>query len=105
MYLLDSASSNNHAVYRQQGGDRAYLYYWTATKNWFIGADYSKDVAFVQSAVDQESTCPDEATMWQYQDGNDIWKDDDWVTSWASSAAITISSSSGAPSGNGPFWA
>ena len=47
--------------------------------DWLIGSDIDLDWGSVYSADDRESTCPDDATTWEYWDGK----------AWVPSAEIT----------------
>ena len=67
----------SRSVYRQSGGNGAYLYFWEDSNEWMVGPDYnSDDSASLRTVGNREIHCPEQewSSSWQYRDGS-AWRD------------------------------
>ena len=61
-----------------------YLYYWPATNQWAIGADYTSDATGARSTGSVPAVCPDGAMQWQ------VYFNGAWVSPGSASSNLVF---------------
>ena len=74
-------------VYQCVGSAVRFLFYWTSTRNWYIGGNYSSSSSNVKSTGTNAPRCPDQATGWQAYTGG----------AWVSTYPITVAPAASQP--------
>lgn len=69
---LGGIQHGGRPIYKNSKG--SYLYFWSATGNWLVSADYKLDGACLVSSIEEHTWCPSRATGWKlYHDGELHW--------------------------------
>jgi hypothetical protein len=79
-------------VYQRVGSAVRFLFYWTSTRNWYIGGNYSSSSSSVKSTGTNSPLCPDQATGWQAYTGG----------AWVGAYPITVAPAPPTPTPTGP---
>jgi hypothetical protein len=78
-------TQGSRPVYQRVGSAVRFLFYWTSTRNWYIGGNYSSSSSNVKSTGTNAPRCPDQATGWQAYTGG----------AWVSTYPITVAPAAG----------
>jgi hypothetical protein len=80
-------AQGSRPVYQRVGSAVRFLFYWTSTRNWYIGGNYSSSSSNVKSIGTNSPLCPDQATGWQAYTGG----------AWVSTYPITVAPAASQP--------
>ena len=80
-------TQGSRPVYQRVGSAVRFLFYWTSTRNWYIGGNYSSSSSNVKSTGTSSPLCPDLATGWQAYTGG----------AWGNTYPITVATAASQP--------
>ena len=80
-------TQGSRPVYQRVGSAVRFLFYWTSTRIWYIGGNYSSSSSSVKSTGTNSPLCPDQATGWQAYAGG----------AWGSAYPITVAPAASQP--------
>ena len=80
-------TQGSRPVYQRVGSAVRFLFYWTSTRIWCIGGNYSSSSSNVRSTGTSSPLCPDQATGWQAYTGG----------AWVSTYPITVAPAASQP--------
>ena len=84
---VEGLTQGSRPVYQRVGSAVRFLFYWTSTRNWYIGGNYSSSTSNVKSTGTNSPLCPDQATGWQAYTGG----------AWVSTYPITVAPAASQP--------
>ena len=62
-------TQGSRPVFQRVGSAVRILFYWTSTRIWYIGGNYSSSSSNVKSTGTSSPLCPDQATGWRAYTG------------------------------------
>ena len=78
--MVAGLTEGSRPVYQRVGSAVRFLFYWTSTRIWYIGGNYSSSTSNVKSTGTNSPLCPDQATGWQAYTGG----------AWVNAYPITV---------------